>query len=138
MDLLDILKGKFYTTHFGKYYHYLPAPVIPTNTPDVIYDLEAPFLFDYEYVDPTAWSYKQLIGNLVEKDGANCTIKTTDALNFKTGGYVITQDGKLYQVTSITRDEKTANKEAARLSIIPLNTEYVLRLQEIENPWELR
>lgn len=137
MDLLDILQGRAAQTNPGTYYEKLPE-ALPffTNAADLYKDA-AGTPIDYEYVDPTEYHYKSLLGNMIDKDGATTTIKTRDALEYRVGGYIVLADGGLYAIISVTRDTSAASKQAMRFSSIPLDTEYVIRLVQVENPREL-
>lgn len=133
MDILDIYEGRYYKTHSGTYYQRLPAPTLYTTALD-LYNLEAGTFFDYEVVDPASWEYRNLIGNLVETEAVSTTIKTCEQLEFKPNEFIVLDTGKLFKIYSITEDTSAASREAARLLPIPIGTEYVLRLIEIENP----
>lgn len=137
MDILDIYNGRYYQTFTGRYFERLPENIVFIQSLNDLYYNEACEDFDYEFVDPTAWNYKRLFGNLTELKYANATVKTTDMLNWKVGSFVVLEDERLYQITSVTEDTSAAQREAARLMPIPVGTEYVLRLVEIDNPTEV-
>jgi hypothetical protein len=90
---------------------------------------------DYEYVDPTEWHYKTLLSNLTETEAASATIKTTEPLKYNPRAFFLLDNGRLCQMLSVTEDTAAAQREAARLMPVPIGTEYVIRLLEIENPW---
>ena len=131
MDFLDILSGRFYQTNPANYYENLPTPEIFPADPSESVEPEP---FDFEFVDPTEWHYKQLLGGLIDREAATATIKTRDAIRFRQSGYV-TFDSRLFAILSVTQDTRSANREAMRYTPVPLGTEYILRLVEIENPW---
>ncbi len=141
MDFLDICIGKYFQTHTGRYFKCLPnnTYIDPDNDSDKLYEVENTnaIYVDYEYVDPTEWHYKNLLGNLTETSAANATIKTKEPITFSPRSYFLLDDGRLCQVTSVTQDTSAAQREAARLFPVPLGTEYVLRLTQVENPWEI-
>lgn len=137
MDFIDILRGRFYATYSGKYFYKLPSPVNITREED-LYKIESAKPFEYEYVDATSWQYKQLLANLVECEGATTAIKTTTPHEWKNGAFVILQDGRLFVIRSVTRDERESNVENARFMMIPRVTSYVIGLVERENPWEIK
>ena len=91
--------------------------------------------FDYEFVDPTSWPYKQIIPNLSDDVYATATIKTKDALGFKDRSFVMLDNGRLCQIVSIIEDTRAAEREAVALFPVPVGTEYILRLVEISNDW---
>lgn len=123
-DLLDVMRGRAQMTFTGSYYKRLPEE--PENGAQ---------LFDYEPVDPTEWRYRKLFGNLINSDGATCSIKTNDDLGGRTEEYMVLQDDKLYKILSVTKDYRSASAETFRyLKDVP-QTEYVYRLIEVDNPW---
>lgn len=134
LDLLDILQGRAAQTNPGEYYERLPEDIAyPTSEIDLYNDV-AGVAIDYEHVDPTEYHYRSLLGNLIDKDGATATIKTRDSLDYKVGGYIVLSDGGLYAIVSVTRDVSSAAKQAMRFNAVPLDTEFVLRLVQVENP----
>ena len=141
MDFLDICMGKYFQTHTGRFFKSLPnnSFINPESDSDKLYEIESTDAIDvdYEYVDPTEWHYKNLLGNLTESKAANATIKTKEQIPYNPRSYFLLDDGRLCLITSVTQDTQAAQREAARLFPVPLGTEYVLRLTEIENPWEL-
>ena len=139
MDFLDICRGRYYQTHTGRYFESLPHNTKTTNNTDLLYEIDetAARDVDYEYVDPTEWHYKQLLSNLTESEMASATIKTSEPLRCKPRSYFLLDNGRLCQMLSVTEDTQAAQREAARLLPVPVGTEYVIRLIEVENPWGL-
>lgn len=137
LDLLDILQGRANQTIEATYFTKLPEFLDILNlTAQDLMEHEEGAPIDIEYVNPTEWHYKQIIGNLVDKDGATATVKTRDANGYR-GGYIVF-DGKMYQILSCLEDTSGASREAMRMFPVPLGTEYILRLLEIDNPWEVK
>lgn len=136
MDFLDICRGKFFQTHTGRFYEQLPT-ILPNGVtaPEDLYRLVTGVDVDYEYVDPTEWHYKTLLSNLTETEAASATIKTTEPLKYNPRAFFLLDNGRLCQMLSVTEDTAAAQREAARLMPVPVGTEYVIRLLEIENPW---
>ena len=129
MDFIDICMGRYQQTYTGRYLKKLPTPLFnPEN------EQEPAIPFDYEYVDATTRTYKQLISNMTETDGITAVIKTREHLDFKIGAFVSLMDGKLCAITGISDDRTNANIEAARFLNLPFGVEYILRLTEYENP----
>ena len=137
MDILDIYNGRFYQTYSGRYFRRLPESITFLRSVEDLYKVEDGEDFDYEFVDPTSWNYKKLFGNLTELEYANASIKSRDALDWKVKGYVVLEDGRLYIISFVAEDTMAAEREAARLMPIPVGTEYILRLVEVENPAEV-
>lgn len=135
MDFLDVCTGKYYQYHTGVYYVTLPNPINEITSPSDLFGFDEGAFFDYEYVDPTEWRYKQLLSNLTEHTMASATIKTKEPIKFNPKGYILLDNGRLCQMLSVTEDTNSANREAAILMPVPPGTDYVIRLVEIENPW---
>ena len=136
MDYIDLMQGKYYQLECGKYYKKIPKAFETVSEtaqdPDTV---GVPF--DYETLDPTEWHYKQLLQNLIDKQAASVTIKTKTALEWRDNGYISTMDGRLYSIISVTEDVRAASREARSLFAVPVGTEYIIRLVEIDNPWEI-
>lgn len=133
MDILDIYNGRYYNTYSGTYYKRLPSPTLYTSIDD-LYNLEAGVFIDYEILDPASREYRTIISNLIDTDTMNVAIKTRDIEDYRSGEFIVLEDGRLYKIISVTEDTSAASREAARLFPVPLGTEYILRLLEIENP----
>ena len=125
-DLLDILHGRQKFVFTGSYYSILP---------NALEDEHA--LFDYEHIDPAEWHYQKLLGNVINSDGATTTIKSNDDMNWKIDKYVVLQDMKLYKIVNIMKEYTSSNKEVFRFLKDAPEINYVIRLQEMDNPWEL-
>lgn len=125
-DTLDLLRGRVNYVFTGSHYSTQP------NTPD---DEHADF--DYEYVDPTEWHYQKLFGNILNNDGATTTIKTNDDMSWRVDQYVALQDNKLYKVVSVMKDYQSANREAFRFLKDAPQIDFIVRLIEIDDPWEV-
>lgn len=125
MDYLDIIMGKYPKMQLGKYYDAYPGTAFETDC--------AGIPLDYEEISPMETGYKRLIGNLIDKEAAEMVIKTHEQIEYKVGAYVEAMDGRLYKITSLTRDNSTASGEAARLFSTPLRAEFILALTEVDN-----
>lgn len=137
MDFLDICAGRYFQTHTGRYFEHLPEVYTSITDYEQLYNVETGTDVDYEYVDPTEWRYKTLLSNLTESKTASATIKTKEPIRYNPKAYFLLDNGRLCQMLSVTEDTQAAQREAARLLPIPVGTEYVIRLIEIENPWGL-
>jgi hypothetical protein len=137
MDILDIYEGRYFKTHTGRYFERLPENITFMKSPEQLGMVSDGEDFDYEIVDPTTWRYKQLFNNVTDSEYGGLSIKSCDALPWRPKAYVATDDGRLYIITEVVEDTAAAQKEAARLMPIPIGTEYVMRLLEIENPTEV-
>ena len=130
MNYLDIVHRKHKYTFHGRYYPSLPKSTLNPS----VYDHVTPTPFEYEVIDPFKYEYRNLLSNLTEKEGADCTIKTRTHIAWKNGAYVALSDGTLYQIQSYTVDPRETNKQAARLVPVPTGTTYILRLLKVDNP----
>lgn len=126
-DIRYLLQKRAEQTLTGTYYE--RKPTNPT---------ESGATFHYEYVDPTSWTFRRLFGNVTGNDFSQAAIKTVTALDFRVPSFVVTQDGKFYSVVQVERDQTSAGKQAQRLWVSPVGVTYVLRMVEVENPWEVR
>lgn len=134
MDYLDLMQGRYYQTRTGKYFERLPEARLFIESSSDIDAAAVGVPFDYEVVDPFEYQYKHLLQNVIDNDGAIGTIKTREQLNFKNRSYIVTMEGEMFQIVSITPDTRAAQREAARILPIPLGTEYIIRFVEVDNP----
>lgn len=94
--------------------------------------------FSYDIVDESDRTYTKILDNL-QTELSLLTIKTNDMCGFKAKGYVSTQDEKLWQIQGIIkRIVRPENKQALRILKETNETEYVLRMTEVYNPWGLK
>lgn len=127
MDFLDLLTIKDEEVLTGTYYNRRPK-----TTADV------GISFSYDIVDESDRNYSKLLDNL-QTEQVMQTIKTNDLCGFKTKGYVVTQDGRFWTITGIIeRLVKRENKQALRVLRQTIETEYVIRLLQVDNPMELK
>jgi hypothetical protein len=93
--------------------------------------------FTYTIVNPKSREYRSLITNL-QGDGATLTIKTRKDSAFSVNSLVRTQDGLLWQISSVNINPQTEEgKETLRLFKTTSQTERIIRLIEIENPMNI-
>ena len=127
MDYLDFLTIKDEEVLTGTYYARLPLSNKDNGIP-----------FQYDIVDEKDKSYTTLL-NTLQTEQSLQTIKTNDMCGFKVKGYVATQDGLLWQISGlIKRIIKPNNKQALRILKESIETEYVIRLIEVDNPMGLK
>lgn len=94
--------------------------------------------FTYEMVDPRSREYRTIIGNLLV-EGTSTAIKTRSSIEFKEKQYIVTQDGKFWQIAAVTETIQTEqSKQALRFFVETAQTEKVIRLIGKNNPWELQ
>ena len=124
MDFLDLVQKRDNEVFNGKYFKDRP------KTP-----LDMAQLFKYDVVDPNDKSYAKVLDNL-QADRGTHAIKTNTYCGFKVNGYVITHDGLLWQVASVTKTP-SKNKQAYRYLTRAVGEEFLVRLLEVQNPWGL-
>ena len=122
-DILDLLNPKPLFVSIGRFYKEMPA-----NSDD---SGEA---FNYIYVNRYSNTYRRLFGN-IQGTEAQTVIRTDDQCGFNVHNYVLTQDGKLFEIMQVETDYQAPPQQSMRLFGTPVSTEYYLRLIEIDNPW---
>lgn len=91
--------------------------------------------FCYDIIDDKNAVYNTIL-NTMHTNVKTQTIKTNDACGFEVNGYCVTQDGGLWQIASVIERVITANsKQALRTQTRTLETEYIVRLIGVNNPW---
>lgn len=138
MDFLDIMNGRFYHTQSGGFYKRLPQIKATYEAADIngIGETER-IPFDYEAVNAQEWRYRQIIRNLVDIDASTVVIKTRIDVGFAVGSHITLWQGGLYRITNVVRDTSQVSQEAFYVLPVPLGTEYILTLTEVENTWGL-
>ena len=128
MDYLDFIRStKAEEVLTGTYYVRRPL-----TTQDV------GIRFNYDIVDESDRSYSTLLNNIEEVYEIQ-TIKTSDLKDVNVKGYVVTQDGVMWQVSgAIKRLINQNSKQALRFLKRTNETEYIMRLVKVENPWGLK
>lgn len=94
--------------------------------------------FGYDIVDESDRQYAKLLDN-IKGERTVITIKTDDDIDFKTTGYIATQDGGFWQIMGVVKYIKHQNtKEALRFLKTTIQTSRIMRLIEVENPMQLK
>ena len=88
---------------------------------------------NYKPLDPSTRRYGSVISNL-KKDEQLFTIQTITQCKYKVGGYIVTQDGTMWQIAEIRSKADEGNVEALRLFRETAKTVHVLSLIEVDNP----
>lgn len=132
--LLTLMLGKGHQTRRGRYYKTLPeARIYTTNPANLDADaVSVPFV--YEVIDPESYEYRHVLQNVISGHGSTLTIKTNQNIGWQARSYVVTMEGELHLILSVTPDTRSATPEAAAMFAQPIGTEYILRLRKIENP----
>ena len=126
MDILDFLTEKDDDFYQGTFY-----PRRPKTTQDEGY------AFNYDEVDNNSAMIEN-VANSLETTAQRYTISTVERFNFNLKGYVVTQDGNLWQIEAKQTKPYKAQKEAFRLWKNPPRTQTILRLIMVENSWGLK
>lgn len=126
-DYLDLLHQRSEEVLTGTYYE--RRPLTPQDVGEA---------FSYDIVDEPRSAYFNLLQSL-NTTMSTQTIKTTDIHDVKVKGYCVTQEGGLWQIQEIVKRIKNPkSKYALRVIQTTIETEYVLRMVEVDNPWELK
>ena len=126
-DFLSLLTVKSEETLKGTYY--ARRPLSPED---------AGVSFAYDILNEPRSSYANILGTLNTVTSTQ-TIKTNDLCGFKVKGYCATQDGGFWQIEEIEkRIVSKKSKQALRITKNTIETEYVLRMIEVDNPWGLK
>lgn len=129
MDFLDLINPSpdYYFT--GYYYSRKPKP---SEAPELNREI-----FHYKQINPYSRTFGVIMGT-VRLDEETYAIKTHDDCNFKVKGYISTQDGKMWIIDQILHDEQVpGTEEALRIFKKPVQSEYLMRLLRVDNPWEV-
>lgn len=127
MDILDLLnpRNEYYFT--GYYY---PRKPKPTEPPDL-----GRVTFSYRQVNPYSRTFATVM-NTVRLDTETYAIRTNEDCGFKNKGFISTQDGKFWVIDEIIHDEQVpGTEEALRLFKNVVQSEYIMRLVKMDNPW---
>lgn len=126
-DFLDFLAIKDDEVLSGTYYNRQPL----TSQDEGI-----PFQYDIVYDSDKNYS---LMLNTLQSEQTMKTIKTNDECGFRVKGYVVTQDGTMWQITGIIeKPSKPDNKQSLRILKRAVEMEYIIRLLQVENPMDLK
>lgn len=126
-DALDILNPHSRFTATGTYYKEMP------ESADI-----GGISFHYEYVDPASRDYRRLFGNFQSFEAGELAIRTNARLPFKANQRVVLASGLMYIIVGVQEDFSRAPKQAMRIAGIPVGVEYIIRMVNTPNPWEIR
>jgi hypothetical protein len=93
--------------------------------------------FTYKQLDPNSKRFGKVLGN-VRADVANYAIATNDHCGFNIGGYIVTQNGLIWQITEIVTNEEIKGKsDVLRWFTSAENSEQSLRMIQVDNLFEI-
>lgn len=133
MSLLDILHDQKDEVLHGVIYKRLPKL---ENGNNLTTDTRGQS-FGYDIVNDSDSNYANLL-NTIEAPITIMTIKTSDKIDIEIGYKVKSQDGRLWEVSGfVTKLYTERTKQTLRQLKKTVNEEKIIRLTEINNPWEL-
>ena len=91
IDMLVDTKDEYLTGHF-----YKRRP----RTPE-----DGKIVFKYKQLDPNSKIFDTVLGN-VRADSARYAIETNDHCGFNIGGYIVTQNGLIWEITEVITNEQ--------------------------------
>ena len=126
IDMLVDTKDEYLTGYF-----YKVRPI----TPD-----DGRITFKYKQLDPNSKVFGTVLSN-VRADRATYAIKTNDHCGFNIGGYIVTQNGLIWEITEvITNEQVTGSDDVLRWFKTAKNAECSVRMIQINdlfNPKEI-
>ena len=117
----------------ARYYPKLPKPQ-KANANGLNEILADNTFYSFTYKNETFKdrSWQAVIPNVMT-EGARKSIKTATALKYKSGGFVMTQDGCFYRVEQVLSDDSTdETKETLRLFKKSGSPIFILRLLQVD------
>lgn len=124
MTFLDMIAPK--DDEFMTGYYYERRPVSPDD---------GRAIFKYSRLDPYSRVFDTQLGQM-RIDRETYSLKTKTNLNWKVKGYISAQNGKFFQIVEIlTNEQPKGSEEVLRLFKRAPQTEYTIRLTEVDNPW---
>lgn len=91
--------------------------------------------FLYKQLNPNARVFNTVLGN-IRADSETYAIKTNDHCGFKVGGYVSTQNGKIWQITEVvTNEQADGANEVLRWFKTAKQSDCSVRLLRVDNLW---
>lgn len=125
IDMIIDTKDEYMT---GYYY---PSRFIENDTTGRV-------TFKYKQADPNASFFSTLLNNL-RADRATYAIKTNDLCGFKIGGYVVTQNGKIWEIVEIiTNEEVETSNNVLRWFKTAKNAETYIRMLQVNDLYTVR
>ena len=133
-DILDLLKNKSKYPMQGKYWRDLPNNDL--NSPSGMH-------FNYNYTEINSYTWTMLFGN-IQGSQVQVGIRTNDTLPLIQAndngsyGYVLLQDGTLYEIIQVEKNYSGVPQQVLRLFPEPPMVEKYLALSRRRNEWGLK
>lgn len=122
MDYIDFLVDT--TNEYLTGYFYKKRPISAED---------GKIAFKYKQLDPNSRVFGKVLGE-VRADRATYAIKTNDQCGFNIGGYIITQNGLIWQITEvITNEEVKGGNDVLRWFKRAKNAECSVRMVQVDN-----
>lgn len=122
MDYIDMLVDTSNEKLTGYFYKRRP------RTPE-----DGRITFKYEQLDPNSRVFDKVLGN-VRADRATYAIKTNDHCGFNVGGYIITQNGLIWEITEVvTNEQEKGSNDVLRWFRTAKNAECSVRMVQVED-----
>ena len=126
MDYLDFLVDTSDEYMTGYYYKRRPK-----NARD------GRIAFKYKQLDPNSRVFDKLLGD-VRADSATYAIKTNDKCGFAVGGYIVTQNGLFWEISSvITNEEPSKDKDVLRFFRVSKRAECNIRMLAVDDLYDV-
>lgn len=93
--------------------------------------------FLYKQLDPNSRVFDTVIGN-VRADRATYAIKSNDNCGFNVGGFVITQNGLIWEIVEVIKNEEVkGSNDALRWFKRAINTECSVRMIQVDDLFDI-
>lgn len=124
MSILDFLTPKDDEYMTGYYYERRPKSPADGRMP-----------FTYSRLDPYTKTFDTALGQM-RLDRSTYSLKTKTTIPWKVKGYVSSQDGRFFQIVEVLEDDQPRGSEdVLRLFKRAPETEYIIRLTKVDEPW---
>lgn len=122
MDFIDMLVDTSNEKLTGYFYKRRP------KTPE-----DGRITFKYEQLNPNSRVFDKVLGN-VRADSATYAIKTNDHCGFNVGGYIITQNGLIWEITDVvTNEQAKGSNDVLRWFKTAKNADCNVRMIQIDD-----
>ena len=122
MDFIDMIVDS--SDEFLTGYFYKKRPKYPH---------EGRITFSYKQYNANSKIFDTILGDL-RADKATYAISTNDDCDFNVGGYIVTQNGLIWEIVEVVKNEETkANKDVLRWFTKAIDTETNVRMIEVDD-----
>ena len=122
MDFIDMIVDSSDEFLTGAFYKKRPK-----------YPHDGRITFSYKQYNTNSKIFDTVLGD-VRADKATYAISTNDDCDFNVGGYIVTQNGLIWEIVEVVKNEETkANKDVLRWFTKAIDTETNVRMIEIDD-----